>query len=177
MFGIIISEISRVPSAPWLKVPWKTEQWLHEESSGVGGQSGLWQVRFKAKPCRACSEVWGGVSLTRCHISQGAAPWTFPVGWAPFRSFSGTNLFQFHIHAGKFEPEVRLRPRAKASGLLWLASSWVFPLEPVLSRAVHSQSGYGNWRQPSRSLVPCWVHRFPGADGARWHLAGLISYF
>lgn len=51
MIGIIISEIGRVLSGPWVKVLLKAKQWLTvEERSGVGGKAGFLNSRFEAKP-------------------------------------------------------------------------------------------------------------------------------
>lgn len=117
----------------------KVNQWCN--SRAVSGEAGSLNSRLKAKPCWEASEVLRDVSLLKCQISQGKSHWGFTVGWAPFRSFSGTDLFQFCIRAGRFCSEVHLRPRLNRPGVFWLASSWVFPLEPVLCKPTIPSSG------------------------------------
>lgn len=43
-----------------------------------------------------------------------------------------------------FEPEVHLVLRLNRSGLLYLASSWVFLLDSALSKPMHSPCRYGD---------------------------------
>lgn len=110
-------------------------------SRAVSGEAGSLSSRLKAKPCWEVSGVLRDVSLLKRQMLQGKSHWGFPVGWAPFRSFLGTNPLQFCIRAGRFQSEVHLRSRLNRPGVFWLASSWVFPLESVLSKPTIPSSG------------------------------------
>lgn len=67
-----------------------------------------------------------------------------------------------------------LRLRLNGSELLWLASSWVFTLESVLSKPMHSQFRYeGSGSGPAVADIlfsAVASHSFPRGGGARWHL-------